>query len=139
MEPAIRITKIWEDIDFFELRFNFKTTACSMDINIYSNNEELNNLRQGIIGFSQSFDEFTWIAGEDKSDATHFLSLRHFKINNRGYVGVEVLADNKLDSHEKIKANFCIVTFVGQLDDLLRKLERLINGEVLEIEGLLPE
>ena len=82
MEPAIRITKIWEDIDFFELRFNFKTTACSMDINIYSNNEELNNLRQGIIGFSQSFDEFTWIAGEDTSDVTHFSSLRHFKINN---------------------------------------------------------
>ncbi|MED4019187.1 hypothetical protein [Sutcliffiella cohnii] len=139
-QPSVKIQKIWLDDDdsFFELNLDFCTGHCSVNINIYTDNDELTKLRKGIMDFA-SFKqrEFLWISGEDVENVSHFLSIRFFLHGNRGYVGVEVTADNKLASPYSVRATFYLVTVLSQIDDLIRKLGNFINGEICELESLI--
>lgn len=138
-EPSIRFKKTWEDVDFYELQMEFKGANCKADIDIYTSNEELEELRKGINYFCNlSINEFTWKPGNETENITHFISIRFFKHNNRGHIGLELTVDNKLEVPEKMNANFFIITEINQLDDFLKKLERLINEEIIELEGILP-
>ncbi|EFV74829.1 hypothetical protein HMPREF1013_04855 [Bacillus sp. 2_A_57_CT2] len=138
-EPSIRFKKIWEDVDFYELQMEFKGAYCNANIDIYTSNAELEELRIGIINFSNlSMDEFKWTSGNDTENVTHFISIRFFKHNNRGHIGLELTVDNKLEVPEYMHANFFLITEINQLDDFARKLERLINEEIIELEGILP-
>jgi hypothetical protein len=40
-EPGIRMTKMWEDVDFYEVQMEFKVNDCKVYIDIYTTNEEL--------------------------------------------------------------------------------------------------
>ncbi|WP_197228013.1 hypothetical protein [Bacillus mycoides] len=51
-EPNIKIKRIWEDTDFFELNFDFTGFYGTANINIYTTNEELEVLKEGLIKFS---------------------------------------------------------------------------------------
>ncbi|WP_026584991.1 hypothetical protein [Bacillus sp. J33] len=138
-EPSIRFKKTWEDVDFYELQMEFKCANCKAHIDIYTSNEELEELRKGINYFCNlSINEFTWKSGNETENVTHFISIRFFKHNNRGHIGLELTVDNKLEVPEKMNANFFIITEINQLDDFVKKLERLINEEIIELEGILP-
>jgi hypothetical protein len=138
-EPSIKITKMWEDVDFFELQIDFYGFSCKANIDIYTTNEDLEELIQGIINFSTfTQDEFIWTSGEDTENATHFLSMRYFKHDNRGHVGIEIVADNKMEKPYYMRSNFFIVTELNQLDDFVRKLEKLIHEEINELESIIP-
>jgi hypothetical protein len=139
-QPSVKIQKIWLDDDdsFFELYLDFCTGHCSVNINIYTDNEELEKLRQGVMDFA-SFkqEEFLWTSGEDVENVSHFLSMRFFLYGNRGYVGVEVTADNKLASPYSVRATFFLVTVLSQIDDFIRKLDSFIKGETYELESFI--
>ncbi|TKI88569.1 hypothetical protein FC699_27760, partial [Bacillus wiedmannii] len=78
-EPNIKIKKIWEDTDFFELNFDFTGFYSTANINIYTTNKELEDLKEGIIKFSTfKLHEFQWVSGEDIDNVTHFLFIRFF-------------------------------------------------------------
>lgn len=138
-EPSVKINKIWlDDDDFFELNLDFSTGQCSVNIDVYTDNEELNELRNGIIEFSNfKQEEFIWITGEDIENVTHFLSLRFFLYDKRGYVGIEVTADNKKSCPNSVRATFFIITVLSQIDDFVRKLGSFTNKEIDELEGLI--
>ncbi|WP_335871146.1 hypothetical protein [Bacillus sp. 2205SS5-2] len=139
-EPSVKIQKIWIDDDdsFFELNLDFCTGHCSVNIDIYTDNEELEELRKGVIDFA-SFkqEEFIWVTGEEADNVSHFLSMRFFLYGNRGYVGVEVTADNKNTSPYSVRATFFLVTVISQIDDFTRKLGSFIKGEIFELESLI--
>ncbi|MBR7554738.1 hypothetical protein ACFFJI_09350 [Allobacillus sp. GCM10007491] len=139
-QPSVKIKKIWVDDNdsFFELSLDFWTGRCSMNLNIFTDNEELEKLNEGVMdlaNFKQK--EFLWITGEDVENVSHFLSMRFFLCGNRGYVGVEVTADNKLESPYSVRATFFLVTVLSQIDDLTRKLGSFIKGEICELESLI--
>ncbi|UNP84461.1 hypothetical protein [Bacillus mycoides] len=50
--PNIKIKRIWEDTDFFELNFDSTGFYGTANINIYTTNEELEVLKEGLIKFS---------------------------------------------------------------------------------------
>jgi hypothetical protein len=87
-EPSIRMTKIWEDVDFYEIRMEFEGNYCSVIIDFYTTNEDLEEFRQEIENFSNlNMTEFTWTSGNDIENVTHFLSLRFFQHNDRDTLG----------------------------------------------------
>ncbi|TKV48323.1 hypothetical protein C1I58_06290 [Bacillus sp. PIC28] len=138
-EPSIKIKRIWEDTDFFELNFDFQGFSCNANIDIYTTNEELEDLRQGIIKFSNlKLNEFQWVSGEDIENITHFLSIRFFLHDKKGIVGVEVIADNKQSKPYWMRTNFFILTELNQIDDFVKNLERLIKEKIIELEGIIP-
>lgn len=138
-EPSIRLAKMWEDVDFFELQMEIKGLNCMIYIDIYTSNEDLEELRQGIINFSNSKgNEFIWTSGNDIENVTHFLSIRFFIHNNRGHIGIEIIADNKMEKPYHMRSNFFIITELNQLDDFAKKLERLINEDTIELESIIP-
>lgn len=141
-EPSIRITKIWEDTDFYEIKIEFKGFFCKAYIDIYTSNEDLEELRQGIINFSNfTSNEFVWISGSDEENVTHFLSMRFFKHNNRGLVDIEIIVDNKMEKPYHMCSHFSIITELNQLDDFVKKLKNLTNEDIMELESiiLIPE
>jgi hypothetical protein len=139
-EPRIKINKIWLDYadDFFELNLDLSNDQCSVIFDIYTDNEELYKLKNGIIEFSNfKQEEFIWISGEDVENVTHFLSLRFFLYDKRGYVGIEVTADNKQSSPHGVRASFVIITVLSQIDDFIKKLESFVNKEINVLEGII--
>ncbi|WP_456276410.1 hypothetical protein [Bacillus sp. AK128] len=138
-EPSIRLTKIWEDVDFYEVQMEFKGNGCKVYIDFYTTNDELEELRKGIIDFSHTrTSEYTWTSGNDTEIVTHFLSIRFFKHNSRGHIGLEVIADNKKDKPYYMRSNIFIITELNQLDDLVKKLKRLIDEEIMELDSIIP-
>jgi hypothetical protein len=138
-EPSIRIKKIWEDIDFFEVSLEFKGISCTATLNIYTSNDDLNDLRKGlkrVLNLQQT--EFTWTSGIDNGNTTHFLSLRFFLHNKAGTVGIEVIADNKAEKPYWMRSNFFILTELGQIDDFENKIKQLIQEEIAEFESIIP-
>lgn len=80
-------------------------------------------------------NEFTWVSGNDIEKVTHFLSMRLFKHSNRGHIGIEIVADNKMEEPYHMRSKFFIITELNQLDDFVSKLQRLINEEIMELES----
>ncbi|WJE26681.1 hypothetical protein [Bacillus cereus] len=137
-EPSIKIKRIWEDTDFCELNLDFQGLSCNTNIDIYTTNEELEDLRKGIIKFSNfKLNEFQWVSGADIENITHFLSIRFFFQDKKGIVGIEVVADNKQSKPYWMRTNFFILTELNQIDDFVKKLERLIKEEIIELEGII--
>jgi hypothetical protein len=138
-EPGIILTKMWEDVDFYEVQMEIKGNGCKVYIDIYTTNEELEELRKGIIDLSHlKTNEFIWTSGIDTESVTHFLSIRFFKHNNRGHIGLEIIADNKNEKPYYMRSNFFIITELNQLDDFVKKLKRLIDEEIIELESIIP-
>ncbi|MED4531799.1 hypothetical protein [Metabacillus fastidiosus] len=81
-------------------------------------------------------NEFTRTSGADNDKITHFLSFRFFMHNKTGTVGIEIIADNKSEKPYWMRTNFFILTELGQADDFVKKLERLIQEEITEFEGM---
>jgi hypothetical protein len=130
---------MWEDVDFYEVQMMYKGNNCNVYIDIYTTNEELEELKQGVMDFSHlKTNEFTWKSGNDTENVTHFLSIRLFNHNYRGHIGLEIIADNKHEKPYYMRSHFFIITELNQLDDFVMKLDRLIIEEILELEGIIP-
>ncbi|MFY0137102.1 hypothetical protein P3K84_20675 [Bacillus cereus] len=76
------------------MNIDFTAFYGTANINIYTTNEELEDLTAELIKFSTfKLHEFQWVSGID--NVTHFLSMRFFLHDKRGIVGIEVVASNK--------------------------------------------
>ncbi|MEN2768243.1 hypothetical protein [Ornithinibacillus xuwenensis] len=138
--PRFIMKKIWTDVDFFEVRLCLYGSDCNVEIDIYLNNGQLEELKNGIANFTNFLgkNEFIWVTGHETENTTHFLSMRFFlQDSKRGMGGIEVKVDNKQEAPYSMSANLYIVTEINQLDDLALKLEKFIHDEIIEIESLL--
>lgn len=130
--------KIWSDNDLFEVAMRFFSKNCHVKLELYLDNAQLEELKNGIRIFANKLgnNTFTWITGEEHGNTTHFLSMRYFLYDRRGIVGIEIQMDNKLEPPHKINANFYILTEVHQIDILINKLDLFIKGEINKFESL---
>lgn len=137
---SIYIQKIWEDLDFFELSINFSIENLSSTINIYTSNDDLEILKQGLTEFSNDFKSkgFRWVSGEDNQLSTHYLSLDFSRFDNRGNIKIEVLTDTKESPHN-IRINFYIITDLNQIDDFINKIGNLQENKISEFKGLIQK
>jgi hypothetical protein len=133
---GFRFEKIWTDVNFFESHISFYGYEFNISLDIYTGNNSLNELRLGLLEFVEQLgkSEFLWSSGYEK--ATHYLSLRFFLQEKRGIVGVEVNLDNNMEPPSRFRSNFYLLTELNQLDDLAKKLEKLIKEEINDFEGL---
>jgi hypothetical protein len=138
-EPRLRMKKIWTDVDFFEVNLCIYGNDCNVNIDIYLDNGQLEELKKGIENFANQFGkkDFTWSTGYETEKASHFLSMRFFLQEKRGIVGVEFKVDNKLNPPQYMRSNFYILTEINQIDDLTRKLGKFIREEIIELESLI--
>lgn len=136
MQECIELKKIWEDVDFFEINMLTRSPSCDTNINFYTTNEELEELRKGITELKSDSD-FVWTSGEDTGNVTHYVYLRFFYCSNRGHVAIEILIDNKMDSPYHVRANFFIITELGSLDDFANQLDKLIKGTTNSVQGVI--
>jgi hypothetical protein len=136
MQECIELTKIWEDVDFFEINMQTRSPSCDTVINFYTTNEELEELRKGITTLKSDSD-FVWTSGEDTGNVTHYVFLRFFFCSKRGHVAIEVIIDNKLDSPYRLRANFYIITELGSLDEFANQLNKFIKGITHSVNGVI--
>lgn len=116
----------------------FRLFSGTANINIYTTNEDLEDLKKGIIKFSTfKLNEFQWVSGEDIDNVTHFLSMRFFLHDKRGIVGIEVVADNKQSKPYWMRSNLSILTELSQIDDFIKKIEQLISEDITELESII--
>ncbi|WP_251028242.1 MULTISPECIES: hypothetical protein [unclassified Bacillus (in: firmicutes)] len=134
--PGFRFEKIWTDVDFFEAHLGFYGSEFNINLDTYTDNISLNELRLGLLSFVERLgkSEFLWKSGHEK--ATHYLSMRFFLQEKRGIVGVEVNLDNNMEPPNRFRSNFYLLTELNQFDDLARKIEKLIKEEINDFEGL---
>lgn len=139
-KDSIYIQKIWEDLDFFELSINFSIENLSSTLNIYTSNDDLEILKQGLTDFSNNFKSksFRWVSGEDNQLSTHYLSLNFTHLDNRGNIKVEVLTDTKENPHN-IRTNFYIITDLNQIDDFINKIGNLKENKISDFKSLIQK
>lgn len=134
-KPCLELTKIWEDTDFFEIHMLAHSPHCQVNIDFYTTNNELEELRKGISLLSKN-EEFVWKSGADSNNVTHYIYFRFFTCSKRGHIAIEVLVDTKLDFPFNSRANFYIITELGSLDDFVCELNKLIMGIESSIKGI---
>lgn len=130
--------KIWTDVDFFEVSLQLYSSNCNVELEIYLDNEQLEDLKKSIKCFLNHLgrNDFTWITGHESENTTHFLSMRFFLHDRRGIVGIELNVDNKLEPPYSMRSNFYILTEINQVDNLVRKLGKFIRNEITEFASL---
>ncbi|WP_240338497.1 hypothetical protein [Peribacillus alkalitolerans] len=139
-EPQFRMRKIWEDYDdFYEVNLELIGNDCSVDIQIYLDNEQLEKLQIGLESFTKDMGKkvLIWISGSENVSNNHYVSMRFFLQEKRGIVGVEIFADNKRELPYKMRSHFYILTEIGQLDDLAWKLKKFIYNKDREVNSLI--
>ncbi|QSX18453.1 hypothetical protein [Priestia megaterium] len=137
-EPKVKFKKIWEDEDLIELNMAVDSPYCYANINFYTTNEELEELRGDLISFSNfKYKECEWVKGEDTENAVCYIRLRFFHFDNQGHVGIEFLLDNKLEIPDMMRLNFHLMTELNQIDDFIYKLHDLIKMKTNQIESIL--
>ncbi|MEK0221645.1 hypothetical protein [Bacillus proteolyticus] len=110
-----------------------------LSILIFQTNEELEDLKEGIIRFSTfNLQEFQWVSGEDIDNVTHFLSIRFFLYDKREIVCIEVVTDNNLSKPYWMRSNLFILTELNQIDDFVKRIEQLISKKINALEGIIP-
>ncbi|WP_404447931.1 hypothetical protein LG307_02995 [Sutcliffiella horikoshii] len=137
-EPRFRMKKIWTDTDFFEVKLSLTGTNCTVDMDFYLDNAQLEELQNGVYIFADQLgkNEFTWVTG-DKSDKTMpFLSMRFFLHDRRGMVGIEFNVDNRLEVPDAMRSTFYVLTEINQVDDFIRQLNKFIIEEISVLESI---
>ncbi|MDU0205984.1 MULTISPECIES: hypothetical protein [Paenibacillus] len=135
---GVTLIKIWEDENFFEISLEVRSIFCISEIKFYTDNSELDELRQGLLLISSLSDnEYIWTSGEDKENTTHYVQTRWYVQDKRGHIGVEFILDNKDSAPDKMRSHSFVVTELNQLDDFINQLQQFIKGKSNVIKGLL--
>ncbi|WP_226682912.1 hypothetical protein [Sutcliffiella horikoshii] len=137
-EPRFRMKKIWRDTDFFEVNVSLTGTNCMVDMDLYLDNVQLEELRNGVYIFANqlSKNEFKWVTGAESDNNMPFLSMRFFLHDRRGIIGIEINVDNRLEVPNAMQSTFYILTEINQVDDFIRQLEKFIKDEILVLESI---
>ncbi|MDQ0230385.1 hypothetical protein J2S19_001639 [Metabacillus malikii] len=129
--------KIWTDADFFEVSLSIQGNDCLTKMNLYLDNHQLEILCSGIEEITNQLgQEFTWTSGSAVATSTHYIALRFYLHDVRGIIGIEVILNNNEEPPYAIRSTFYLLAEINQLDDLSRKLQSFIRGDIDEIHSL---
>lgn len=132
MADNIMITRIWEDVDFFQIQIECKTDLVVIREKVYITDNSIDELC-GIIEMflSERASSFFWQNGMKGDDTTPCISMRFVKKDKNGHVLIEVFMEiddgGKLSSHN---CCFYINTEMGLLQRFKEKLPKIMNHQV---------
>ena len=130
------IERIWEDIDFFEIKVTGQSELIRASVKSYTTVESINTLASGLAAFPEiPNDRYVWENGEKGNDSTPFISLEFFCADKLGHIIIEVYME--LDdgaSYDMHNCCFFIKTEIGLLNTFGKSLfalnERGIGQEI---------
>lgn len=137
-EPRFRMKKIWTDTDFFEVTLSLFGNNCTVELDLYLDNAQLEELQNGVYIFANQLgkNEFTWVTGDESDKTMPFLSMRFFLHDRRGVVGIEFDVDNRLEVPDAMQSTFFILTEMNQVDDFIRQLDKFVKEEISVLESI---
>ena len=130
----IIIKKIWQDNDCFEASFSCSADNISATTNVYSTQESIEILCNGIRNFCNSeITTFKWLSGDIGDDTTASVSLLFLREDGAGHITIEVFME--IDDGAPFSIHNCcfyVQTELGLLLSFLEKLERYGEGSLVE-------
>lgn len=138
LRPFLRIVRQpYEEPDHLNLLVSASNGRQRGELEIYANAEDLETAARRLTGFpADASDTFVWELGsEDPEDRFAFyFRLRFWRVAHSGECGVELRLNNNGDPPDREVAEFSLVAYpadIDQLADLLREYSKL-EHRVLE-------
>lgn len=87
----MELEKLWEGEMFFQRCWQLANEVCSFTVDVYTDYEDLEELRDGVSEFEKfKWNEFEMLFGADTKTSLDYLRLRFFKLDRLGHIGVEI-------------------------------------------------
>lgn len=120
----IRITKIWEDINFFEINMAFTVKQLYCDVNLYAIKEDLKNFTKLVLPcVDKTLNKYVWTAGDASSD--DFVSISVISTDKYGHVSLKVKCTSSTDDENcGFYTVFNLSTEIGLLETFSKKLDK---------------
>ena len=136
----IIIKKMWQDIDFLEIRIDVKTSFLSVYQDCYLSENEMRTNAMNILEYVSSPEKERYIEfGKKNGNYTPAFSIRLLPIDVFGHVKMEMdmeINDNDFRLH---RCTFYLNTEIGLVEQFALKLESLVNENVGGVIELLSE
>jgi len=118
MNDYIEIERIWQDIDFFEIKITCISDSITATTKVYTTDENFDDLSDIIESFiHDNNNECYWENGEKGDDTTACVSLRFYKEDKLGHIKIEVYME--LDDGGKFSKHNCCFYINTELGLLL--------------------
>ena len=129
MVDNIRIERIWQDEDFFEILVTCNNDVITASTEVYVTNLAIKQLQNEIAQFLQfKKTEIFWKSGERGNQTTSCVEFKICMKDSNGHVLIEAFMElNDGGSLDKHTCCFFINTELGMLQDFNSKLGMLIN------------
>jgi hypothetical protein len=132
----LELKVIWKDDDMLELCVKVSNGRYSGITEVYDTPDSLFNFAKKLDGYPKDIYELYYEAG--KKDSYSFFSMKFYKIDSAGHIGVEILLEEnvsteyRLEEKDKLKVEIIIVP--SAIDDFQKELINMAkNGEGVSI------
>ncbi len=126
----LELKVIWKDDDMLELCVKVSNGRYSGITEVYDTSESLFNFAKKLDGYPKNIHELYYEAG--KKDSYSFFSMRFYKIDSAGHIGVEILLEEnvsteyRLEEKDKLKVEIIIVP--SAIDDFQKELVNMAKN-----------
>lgn len=87
----IKIERIWQDMDMFQLKIHCVSDIISVSTNVYIDDLHINSLKTKLNSFiNGEIDHFQFIVNEKGNETANCLSMDFYKKDKAGHVLIEV-------------------------------------------------
>lgn len=134
---ALKIERIWEDVDFYEIAISVKGTDVNVKMTTYINDEMIMELSKAMndIGCG-NLEEYNWECGKDIENVSSYAAMRIYRFNKVGKMAIDFILDNKRKKPHWKRLQFSIFTEANSLIDFSKKIEAFIEENLKMIEGI---
>jgi hypothetical protein len=120
----LELKVIWKDDDMLELCVKVSNGRYCGITEVYDNPDSLLNFAKKLKGYPSDIPELYYEAG--KKDSYSFFSMRFYKINSAGHIGVEIQLEENVSTEfrieEKDKLKVEIIVVPSAIDDFQKEL-----------------
>lgn len=124
---SIIIERIWEDDEFFEVKFSANSNVICAQVKSYTTKKSISNLIAGLESFIiKQDDRFFWENGEKGDLSTPYISLEAWNEDKCGHIIIEVYMELE-DGAAYGKHNCCfyVKSELGLLNQFGKALHKL--------------
>lgn len=134
MQDYIAIERIWQDIDFFEIKLTCVSDIVTAITKVYTSNESIDDLSDKIKSIiNGNVKECFWENGERGDDTTAYTSMSFFQGDKLGHIKIEVFMELD-DGGDFSKHNCCfyVNTELGLLIEFQKNLYKIKRQQLGE-------
>ncbi|MCP9761466.1 hypothetical protein [Lacihabitans soyangensis] len=126
----LELKVIWKDDDVLELSVKVSNGRYSGITEVYDTPETLFNFARRLEGYPSVNQELFYEAG--KKDSYSFFSMRFYKIDSAGQIGVEIMLEENVSTEyrpeEKDKLKVEIIIVPSAIDDFQKELVNMAKN-----------